>query len=383
MNTEILKNDLQDLTRSGNFRTLKTVGSPQGREIILGGKRVLNFCSNDYLGLANDGRIKRAALEAMEDYGFGSGASRLVCGNMFPHEKLESDLAGFKRTESALVYSSGYMANTGIIPALMDRRSVVLSDKLNHASIIDGIILSRARLVRYPHADMQALEEILKNIPANRQKLIVTDTVFSMDGDRAPLKEIVDLARRYESMVMADEAHAFGVLGEHGSGLVEESGLGGQVDIQMGTLSKAAGCFGAYACVPAVVRDLLINKSRSFIYTTAMPPSLAQAARAALRIIQEGNQLRRSLLEKAEYLRHKLREMGFDTMKSTTPIIPILVKDSLQSVAMSKRLLEQGIFVQAIRPPTVPLGTARLRLTVTATHTQDDLNCLLNALRNL
>src|ERR1035438_7872196 len=197
------------------------------------------------------------------------------------------------------------MANTGIIPALMDRHSVVLSDKLNHASIIDGIILSRAKLVRYPHVDMQALKEILENIPANQQKLIVTDTVFSMDGDRAPLKEIVDLARRYEVMIMVDEAHAFGVLGLKGSGLVEELGLGGQVDIQMGTLSKAAGCFGAYACGTKILCEYLINKSRSFIYTTAMPPALAGAARMALRIIREGNQLRRRLQENADYLRVK------------------------------------------------------------------------------
>ena len=335
------------------------------------------------MGLANDARIKQAAIQGIEEYGFGSGASRLVCGNMSAHEELEADLARFKNTESALVYSSGYMANTGIIPALMDRHGVVLSDKLNHASIIDGIILSRAKLVRYPHVDMQALKELLKNLPATKRKLIVTDTVFSMDGDRAPLKEIVDLARRYEAMVMVDEAHAFGVLGEHGAGLVEELGLLNQVDIQMGTLSKAAGCFGAYVCGTKVLREYLINKSRSFIYTTAMPPALAQAARAALQIIRQENQLRSKLQGNADYLRAKLQTMGFDTMNSSTPIIPLLVKDSSQAVAMSKRLLEHGIFVQAIRPPTVPIGTARLRLTVMATHTQEDLDQLLNALKDL
>ena len=367
----------------GICRTLKTVDSPQGREIVLEGKRVLNFSSNDYLGLANDARIKRAAIEAIAEYGFGSGASRLICGNMSPHERLEQDLALFKKTECALLFSSGYMANTGIIPALMDRRSVVLSDKLNHASIIDGIILSRAGLVRYPHADMQALEDILKSLPAMQRKLIVTDTVFSMDGDRAPLKEIVGLAHRYGAMIMVDEAHAFGVLGEHGGGLVEELALGAQVDIQMGTLSKAAGSFGAYACGTKVLRDFLINKSRSFIYTTAMPPALAQASRAALQIIRQGDGLRRQLQLNANYLRSELDILGFDTMNSSTSIIPILVKDPLRAVAMSKRLLEQGIFAQAIRPPTVPTGTARLRLTVMATHTQEDLDRLLNALRML
>jgi glycine C-acetyltransferase len=383
MNTGFLQKDLQDLENLGIYRSLKTVDSPQGREITLEGKRVLNFCSNDYLGLANDARIKKAALEAIEEYGLGAGASRLVCGNMGPHERLEEDLARFKNTEGALLFSSGYMANTGIIPALMDRRSVVLSDRLNHASIIDGIILSRARLMRYPHADMRALREILKNLPTAKRKLIVTDSVFSMDGDRAPLKEIVDLAGHYEAMVMVDEAHAFGVLGQRGSGLVEELGLEGQVDIQMGTLSKAAGCFGAYACGTKVLRDYLINKSRSFIYTTAMPPLLAQASRAALEIIRQGGQLRRKLLENADDLREQLKVMGFDTMNSSTPIIPILVKGPVQAVAMSERLLRQGIFVQAIRPPTVPMGTSRLRLTVMATHTQEDLNQLLNALRTL
>ena len=383
MNTIILEKDLQDLESLGIYRTLKTVESPQGREITLEGKRVLNFCSNDYLGLANDARIKRAALEAIEEYGLGAGASRLVCGNMSPHERLEEDLAHFKKTECALLFSSGYMANTGIISALMDRRSIVLSDKLNHASIIDGIVLSRAKLMRYPHADMQALREILKNLPAAKRKLIVTDSVFSMDGDRAPLKEIFDLAGRYEVMTMVDAAHAFGVLGKRGSGLVEELSLEGQVDIQMGTLSKAAGSFGAYACGTKVLRDYLINKSRSFIYTTAMPPSLAQASRAALQIIHQADSLRRQLQLNANYLQRELGVLGFDTMNSSTPIIPILVKDSLQAVSMSKRLLEQGIFVQAIRPPTVPMGTARLRLTVMATHTQEDLEQLLNALRML
>ena len=383
MNTDFLQKDLQDRKSLGTYRSLKTVDSPQGREITLDGRRVLNFCSNDYLGLANDARIKRVAFEAIEEYGWGAGASRLVCGNMGPHERLEKDLALFKNTECALVFSSGYMANTGIISALMDRRSVVLSDKLNHASIVDGIILSRAGFLRYPHADMQALQRILKNFPSEKRKLIVTDSVFSMDGDRAPLKEIVDLARRYEAMVMVDEAHAFGILGRRGGGLVEELALEGQVDIQMGTLSKAAGSFGAYVCGTKVLRDYLINKSRSFIYTTAMPPLLAQASRAALQIIRQADSLRRQLQLNANYLRGELGVLGFDTMNSSTPIIPILVKDPLRAVAMSQRLLGQGIFVQAIRPPTVPMGTARLRLTVMATHTQDDLEKLLNALRML
>jgi len=383
MSTGFLQSDLEELKSLGTYRSLKTMDSPQGREIILDGKMVLNFCSNDYLGLANDGRIKKAAIEAIEEYGFGSGASRLVCGQMSPHEKLEEELAVFKYTEKALVYSSGYMANTGIIPALMDRHSIVIGDKLNHASIIDGAILSRAKFERYPHVDMQALEEILKKLPAGSRKMIVTDSIFSMDGDLAPLKDIAELSKRYGAMLMVDEAHGFGVLGSSGGGLVEELGLGAQVDIQMGTLSKAAGCFGAYVCGTKILQDYLINKSRSFIYTTAMPPALAQAARLALKIIREGKHLRAKLRGNADYLRAGLKGLGFDTMNSRTPILPILVKDSTQAVAMSKKLFAEGIFVQAIRPPTVPEGTARLRLTVTAAHVREDLDHLLKALRVL
>jgi len=383
MKTAFIQDEINTLESLGIYRLLKTVESPQGSSIFLEGKEVLNFCSNDYLGLANDARIKAAAIDAIEKYGFGSGASRLVCGNMNPHENLEIELAKFKNTQSALVYSSGYMANTGIISAIMDRQGIVLSDRLNHASIVDGIILSRARLLRYPHADMQALEEMLKKTPQSQHKLIVTDSVFSMDGDRAPLKEIVDIAARYDALVMVDEAHGFGVLGNHGGGLVEELGLGDKVDIQMGTLSKAAGCFGAYVCGKNMLREYLINKSRSFIYTTAMPPALAQAARAALQIIREESQLRRQLHQNAQYLRDGIKALGFDTMNSSTAIIPLLVKDSKQAVALSRQLLEQGIFVQAIRPPTVPVGSARLRFTVMATHTRENLDQLLNVLRKV
>ncbi|MDE2231806.1 MAG: 8-amino-7-oxononanoate synthase [Candidatus Omnitrophica bacterium] len=383
MNMDFLQKELQDIDALGLRRSLKILEGPQGRSVSIDGRQVLNFCSNDYLGLAGDRRIRLAAIRTIEEYGFGSGASRLICGNMGPHEQLEEELAAFKGTESALAYSSGYMANTGIIPALMDRHAAVFSDKLNHASIIDGIILSRARLLRYPHLDMQALEGMLKTCPAGGRKLIVTDTVFSMDGDRAPLKEIVGLGRRYGALVMVDEAHAFGVLGEHGGGLAEELGIVHDVDIQMGTLSKAAGCFGAYVCGTKILREYLINKSRSFIYTTGMPPALAGAARAAVQIIRLDGSLRRRLQANSDHLHERLKAMGFDVMGSTTPIIPILVKDPAAAKAMSLRLLEQGMLVQAIRPPTVPTGTSRLRLTVTAGHDQEDLDRLLAAFRGL
>ena len=383
MNTAFLKENLLQLESKSLRRHWRTVQSSQSREIILDGKRVLNFCSNNYLGLADDERIKKAALEAVAQDGFGSGASRLVCGTMSAHVKLEEKLAHLKNTESALVFSSGYMANTGIIPALFDRQDVILSDRLNHASIIDGILLSRAKLRRYAHKDMQDLEDTLKNSGAFKKRLIVTDTIFSMDGDTAPLKSIVDLARRYEAWVMVDEAHAFGVLGEHGAGLVEQEGLADHMDIQMGTLSKAAGCFGAYAAGSKSLCEYLINHSRSFIYTTALPPACAAAASVAVDIIAQDDERRRKVLANADYLRRGLKALSFDTMQSTTPIIPIVVKDSAKALQASRRLLEQGIFVQAIRPPTVPVNTARLRVTVMATHTQEDLERFLHVVSGL
>jgi len=383
MSMTFLKKDLAQMAALGLRRALKSVDSPQGTTIVLNGREVLNFSSNDYLGLSNDARLKRAVVEAIEQYGLGAGASRLICGNMRAHEELEAQLALFKKSESALVFSSGYMANTGTISALMGRNDIVLSDKLNHASIIDGIILSRAKFLRYPHADVQALEGMLRTSDPTQRKLIVTDSVFSMDGDKAPLKEIVDLARRYEAMVMVDEAHGIGVLGAHGGGLVEELGLQDQVDIQMGTLSKAVGVLGAYVCGTSLLREYLINKSRAFIYTTALPPALAHAAGVALQIIQQDDRLRGQLIDNAQYLLAGLKSLGLDTMNSSTPIIPVLVKDPARAMDISRYLLKQGIFVQAIRPPTVPVNTARLRLTVTATHARDDLDRLLDALRTI
>ncbi len=344
---------------------------------------MINFCSNDYLGLANDARIKQAAVQAIQEQGFGSGASRLICGNNTEHLVLEQKIADLKGTESALVFSSGYMANTGIIPALFDREDIILSDRFNHASIIDGILLSRAELKRYAHNDMQALEKELKNAANFKKRLIVTDSVFSMDGDRANLKAIVELSHRYDAWVMVDEAHGFGVFGAHGGGLVEEEGLSHEIDIQMGTLSKAAGCFGAYVAGSRKLRDYLINHARSFIYTTAMPASSAAAASKAIEIIQEEPQRRQNVLAIAAYIRQELQMMGFDTMNSSTPIIPIFMKDAAAALKASAQLLEQGIFVQAIRPPTVPANTARLRLTATASHTKEDLGKLFKAMKNL
>lgn len=381
--SNIFEEEMRQLAEKGLRRTLRKSCGPQGRTIEIDGKRVLNFCSNNYLGLADHPRVIKAAADSLEREGFGSAASRLVCGNMESHRKLEDAMARLKKTEQCLLFSSGYMANVGIISGLFGRDDLILSDKLNHASILDGTLLSRAESKRYAHNDMSSLEELLKDSKEYRRRVIITDTVFSMDGDFAKLNEIVQLADRYSTMVMVDEAHAFGVLGKTGSGLVEHLGLEGKIDIQMGTFSKAAGTFGAYCCGSQAMIDLLINRARSFVYTTGLPPSVAAAALEAVEMISSDNDRRAELFGMARDLRARFQKLGFDTLNSATPIIPIVVKDPALTVEFSRLLLDQGIFVQAIRPPTVPVGLSRLRVTVMATHTKDDLERLIDAFKNI
>jgi len=376
---EFLKTFLTRLQEKKLARTLKSVTGAQGSHAVVDGKKVINFCSNNYLGLADDPRLIDAARKSLKAEGLGAGASRLICGNMASHRQLESKIAAFKNTERCLVFSSGYMANVGILSALCDRGDVILSDKLNHASIVDGILLSRSEFKRYAHKDMSSLEELLKESQNYKKRLIVTDSVFSMDGDVAPLKEIVRLAKKYQAMVMVDEAHSFGVLGAHGRGLVEELGVEEDIDIQMGTLSKAAGSFGAYCCGSKALIDFLINKARSFIYTTAMPPSVAAASSKAIEIIEQEPERRKKLLKNAMLMRKGLQALGFHTMDSVTPIIPVLLKDASTALFFSQKLFDQGILAQAIRPPTVPEHTARLRVTVMATHSKEDIKKALNA----
>ncbi len=378
-----LKRELEVLAEKGLRRTLRQLKGSQGREVIIDGREVLNFCSNNYLGLADDKRLIEAVQQSLEQEGFGSGASRLVCGNMEAHQQLEKTIAKFKGTERCLLFSSGYMANVGIISSLFNRNDIIFSDKLNHASIVDGIVLSRAHLKRYPHGNMSALEEMLKTADEYKKKIIVTDSVFSMDGDITPLDKICALAQKYQCVVMVDEAHALGVMGKKGKGVVEYFGVENQVDIQMGTLSKAAGSFGAYCCGSKELIEVLINKARSFIYTTAMPPSTAIASLKAIEIIKKEKNLREQLWKNTKYLKGRLQELGFDTMQSQSPIIPILVKDSNIAVQFSRLLFNKGIFISAIRPPTVPHNTARLRLTVMATHTQEDLDCVLKYMQKI
>jgi 8-amino-7-oxononanoate synthase len=374
---------LQDLAAQGLRRHMVAVSANQGPVVVIEGQRLHNFCSNNYLGLADDPRLVAAAGKSLQEEGLGAGASRLVCGNMAAHRSLERSLARFKGTSASLVFSTGYMANIGILSSLMGRGDIVFSDRLNHASIVDGILLSRARYRRYPHGDMAALEQMLKVEQGFQKKLIVTDTVFSMDGDVAPLDQIVDLARRYGCWVMVDEAHALGVLGPNGKGAVEHFSLQGKVDIQMGTLSKAVGAFGAYCCGSEALIDFLVNKARSFIYTTGMPPMVAAAAQRALEIMEEEPERRRQLWEHTQYFRREVKRCGFDILHSQTPIIPIVVGKEELAVTFARKLFAKGIFVTAIRRPTVPQATARLRLTLMATHTPEQLDQTLEELKKI
>jgi len=383
MINEFLDEELKDIQSRGLKRKLRLVTGSQGPEIVVEGKKCLNFCSNNYLGLANDPRLTEAAYVAMKEEGFGAGASRLVCGNMSAHQKLEKKIIEFKQCEAALVFNTGYMANVGVISSLFNRSDWIFSDKLNHASIVDGIKLCEANFRRYPHNDMEGLERVLKSTPAKGKRCIITDTVFSMDGDVARLPEIVKLAKQYNCMVMIDEAHGVGVMGEHGRGLAEHFDVEKDIDIQIGTLSKALGSFGAYCAGSRKLIDYLTNTARSFIYTTALPPAAAAASTEAISIIQCEPGLMKNLWDNTRYVKSRLQEMGFDTMDSQTPIIPILIKDNDKAVEFSKKLFENGIFVSAIRPPTVPIDTARLRLTVMASHSRENLNALCEKLQSI
>ena len=379
MSVDFIQNELEALKRQGLYRKLRRVEGEQGPTLMLDGREVLNFSSNNYLGLASHPALKKAAKEAIDRYGCGAVASRLISGNMALHEELEEKIAALKGTEAALVFNSGFQANVGIIPALAGEGDVIFSDELNHASIIDGCRLARAKTVVYPHCDPTGLEDALKNSQANGRKLIVTETLFSMDGDETPLAEIVELSERYGALVMVDEAHATGVAGPNGAGIAAKLGLGERIPIQMGTLGKALGGFGAYVAGSRALRELLINRCRSFIFTTALPPAVLAAAIAAIDLLYQEPQRRLALWHNIRALREGLRKLGFALGKSESQIFPLVIGDAEKCVAFSERLLQKGVFAQGIRPPTVPEGTSRLRITVMATHTHEHLQRALKA----
>ncbi len=366
------EDELERIRAAGRWRELRRIEGPVDTWVTIDGARVLALCSNNYLGLANHPALAAAAARAAETYGVGAGASRLISGSLAIHRDLEERLARFKHTEAAVLFPTGYHANVGAITTLVGRGDAVFSDQLNHASIIDGCRLSGAEVHIYPHADAAALDDLLART-RGRRRLIVTDSVFSMDGDRAPLGEICAIATARAAMVMIDEAHATGVDGPNGAGLVAALGLGDAVTVQMGTLGKALGAAGAFIAGSRALVDLLVNRARSFIYTTALPPPVVAAVAAALDVVEREPERRARLAAISATLRERLRALGFEIPPGEGPIIPVIAGTSERALAWSRGLLERGVFVQAIRPPTVPDGTARLRVTLMATHTDEDL----------
>jgi glycine C-acetyltransferase/8-amino-7-oxononanoate synthase len=365
---------LAELEQLGLSRRLRMVSGPQGPRVLLDGKPVLLLCSNNYLGLADHPRVREAAADAAMRWGVGAGSSRLVSGTMTVHRRLENGLAAFKGTEACVLFGSGYLANLGVIGALSGRDGVVFSDELNHASIVDGCRLSRAEVVVYRHRDVDHLEWCLRRHGQRAaRRLIATDSVFSMDGDVAPLSDIVELAESYDARVMVDEAHATGNLGPGGRGAVADAGLERRVDAVVGTLGKALGSYGAYVCASEEMVRYLVNSARSLIFSTALGPPAVAGALAALELLKERPHRIWRLRSNARVLRAALADEGFPVGESEMHIVPLVVGDSRDAMALCQRGIERGVFAQAIRPPTVPDGTSRLRLTAMASHTPAEL----------
>jgi 8-amino-7-oxononanoate synthase len=389
---EELNRRLAALRQQNLLRELRRVDSPPGTRIQIGGRTLLNFSSNDYLGLANDPILNAAAIRAVEKFGAGAGASRLICGSLAPHHELEEALASFKGAEAALCFSTGYATAIGTICALLSKDDVIVLDKLVHACIVDAARLSGAKIRVFAHNDLNNLEKILKwanrvqspesRVQSRGQLLIVTESIFSMDGDAAPLREIVALKEKYGAWLMVDEAHATGLYGKNRRGRAEESGVSGQIEVQMGTLGKAVGASGGYICGSRPLIDFLVNRARSFIFSTAPVPAAAAAATAGIRLIQSkaGADRRNRLFERVSELNP---QSAIRNPQFKSAIIPVLIGDEAAAVAASAKLREQGIFVPAIRYPTVARGAARLRVTVTATHTPDDISQLVAALQSI
>jgi len=363
---------LAELEELGLYRRMRMVSGPQGPRVVLDGKPVLLLCSNNSLGLADHPRVREAAADAAMRWGVGAGASRLVCGNMTLHRRLEERLADFQGTEAAVLFGSGYLANLGLVPALAGKGEIVFSDELNHASIVDGCRLAGAETFVYGHADLEHLEWGLRNADG-RAALIVTEGVFAMDGDIAPLEGIVELARRHDVRVMVDEAHATGAIGPGGRGAVAEAGLEREVDVVTGTLGKALGSYGGYVCCDRSLARYLVNSARSLAFSTGLAPTVVAAAMAALELLREQPRRVEKLQANAGVLRQELAREGFEVAGSSTHIVPLIVGDAELALRITETALEQGVFAQTIRPPAVPAGSSRLRLSVMASHTKAEL----------
>lgn len=379
-----LKKKVEELKEQGVYRELPVNEGPCEAEVTLNGQRVINLSSNNYLGFANHERIIRAAKDAIDTYGVGAGAVRTIVGNMAVHEALDRRIATFKKEEAALVFQSGFNCNAGIIQAITDKGDLIISDALNHASIIDGVKLSKADRAIYAHSDMHDLERILKEKREQyKNVLIITDGVFSMDGDLANLPKIVELAKRFDAETYVDDAHGSGVLGESGRGTVDHFGLHGQVDYIIGTLSKAIGVVGGYVCGSRHMRDWLLHRGRPLLFSTAMMPAAAAAIIEAFDMLEESSEYTDRLWNNARYFKNKLSVLGFNLGKSETPITPIIIGDEEKTMTFSRRLFEQGVFVSGIVFPTVPKGRGRIRCMVSALHRKTHLDQSVSVIKDV
>lgn len=370
-----LKEQLQQLKDQGVYRRIPVVETANEAEIIVDGKKAINLSSNNYLGFANHPRLKKAAIEAIEKFGVGAGAVKTIVGNMTLHEQLEADLATFKREEAVMLFQSGFNCNAGVIQAITAAGDLIISDELNHASIIDGTRLSKADRAVYKHSDMNDLHRVLSELRVNyKQVLIITDGVFSMDGDLAKLPEIVELAEKFNCLTYVDDAHGSGVLGENGRGTVDHFHLQGRIDFTIGTLSKAFGVMGGYVAGKQVMKEWLSMRARPLLFSTNLPPAVVGALIEAVKMLEESDEYTKAVWENGNYFKSKMKDAGFDIGHSETPITPIFVFDEAKTVLFSKKLLEKGVFVSPIIFPTVPKGKARLRVMVTAAHTKSQLD---------
>jgi glycine C-acetyltransferase len=374
--------ELDHLKQAGLYNKIRTLGSPQGAWLIVDGKKVLNFCSNNYLGLANHPRLLKAAEEAMAEYGLGPGAVRTIAGTMDLHLELENRIAKFKRVEDAITFQSGFTANLGLIPAIVGKEDAIFSDELNHASIIDGCRLSGAAIIRYDHADPASLERVIQeNQGQYRRGLVVTDGVFSMDGDYPPLDKLAEIAEKYGLMLMVDDAHGEGVLGEGGRGIVDHFNLHGKVDVEVGTFSKAFGVVGGVVAGDKKIIEWLRQRGRPFLFSSAVTIPDVAATIAAIDILEESTELVDKLWANAKFFKEALQNLGFDTGKSMTPITPVMLGDAKLAREFSRELYDAGVFAMALGFPTVPVGKARIRVMISAAHSKQDLQQSLDAFK--
>ena len=386
MSTKIdwITQELEGLKTQGLYNRIRTIGSPQGAWLVVDGKKVLNFCSNNYLGLANHPKLVAAAKKAMDEMGVGPAAVRTIAGTMTLHLELEKRLAAFKGVEAAITFQSGFTANLATIPALVGKEDVIFSDRLNHASIIDGCRLSGGKIIPYDHCDAASLEAVIKeNLSQFRRAIIITDGVFSMDGDVAPLDEIYEVAKKYDILLMVDDAHGEGVLGRGGRGIVDHFGLHGKVDVEVGTMSKAFGVVGGVVAGTPVIVEWLRLRGRPFLFSSAVTVPDAAACIAALDILESSTELVDRLWDNAKYFKTEMKKLGFDTGVSTTPITPVMLGEAPLAQQFSRELFEAGVFAMALGYPTVPQGKARIRVMISAAHAKDDLDKGLEAFKKV